>query len=263
MVNDQDVREQLVNQKQQGPATSIAIPLERITTVHGLMWDLDPDCLIPGNTFFPPATEPEAFYRGIQPVLERHPLAKHAEIRSSGRGLHAILWFEPAVELHTAGEQEYWAAIVRAVQCSLPVDPHAPGITAMTRPVGAINNKNGATVSVLKRGNAINPVDVIEFMKRLVDAPFREVAVVLLGQTRVSPCPVCRRDGSRLDVADRIGHCYGGCGKVSPDQFLDAVYQRLEQASKKRERRAKSNGNGAGLCNEELRGQAGQVTYGA
>ena len=85
---------------------------------------------------------------------------KHAEIRLSGTGLHGIIWLAPPVELTSAAEQKKWANLVRAVQCSLPVDPNAPGITALTRAIGSTNSKNGSVVKVLEPGEPIDPASV-------------------------------------------------------------------------------------------------------
>jgi len=63
-------------------------------------------------------------------VLDRHPLLRHAEVRSSGTGLHLILPLEPAAALASEDDQVRRDAIVQVVQCTLPADPNAPGITA-------------------------------------------------------------------------------------------------------------------------------------
>jgi hypothetical protein len=218
-----DAREQLVNERRTGTFAEVQVPLERITSVHGFMLDLDPKLYTPGNPIFPPADDPAVFYQQIESALARHPLAGSAEVRMTGTGLHLIVWLQPPVELHTAAEQRRWEAIVRCAQSSLPADPSAPGITALTRPVGSTNTKNGARVEVLAQGKPAEPRAVEEFVRRLQKAPFREVALPLLGETRVSPCPVCRGEGSRLDVLDWAGMCYG-CGKVTLAQLLNAAY---------------------------------------
>jgi hypothetical protein len=230
---DQDMREALYNDQAKGPAYKIQLPLERVTTLRGILSDLDPKWLIPGNPIFPPADTPKAFYEGIRLVLDRHPLARFAEVRASGTGLHLILWLRPAVELRSTAEQQYWDHIVRAVQRTLPVDPDMPGMTALTRPVGAINTKNGAVVEVLNAGTAIEPAAVQAFMSRLVQAPFREVACILLGEERVQPCPVCLGAGTRLDVLDRVGLCYGGCSKVTGDRLFERILMPRPSPSEK------------------------------
>lgn len=231
-----DLRQQLYNEGLQGPVQRIQLPRERITRLNGILFDLDPKLLVPNNLYFPPADDPRAFYEAIRPVLERHPLACHAEVRNSGTGLHAIVWLQPAVELHTAEEQAKWSAIVKAVQCTLPSDPDAPGITALTRALGSINGKNGATVEVIKVGQPVSPLEVETYLQQLVKKPFQMVTEVLFGSQRVVPCPVCEGPRTRLDALDHMGRCYGGCSKVSLEQLYDVLMQplgcvkRLEQA---------------------------------
>src|SRR5262245_40167356 len=133
MTTANDIREALYNEQGQGPAAIIQVPRERITILHGILLDLDPGLLRPGHPYSPPAAAPRAFHAGLKPVLARHALARHAEVRATGTGLHLIVWLEPAVELHSDAEQRRWAALVEAVQCSLPADPQCPGITALTR----------------------------------------------------------------------------------------------------------------------------------
>ena len=232
-MTNQDLREQLVNERRTGTFGQVQLPLERITTVHAFLLDLDPKLYVARNPFFPPADDPEVFFHNIEPVLNHHPLAGTAEVRMTGTGLHVIIPLAPPVELKGAGAQRRWDALVRAVQCTLPADPNAPGITALTRPIGSINSKNGATVRVLRPGKPVAAKAVEEFVARLDKAPFKEVAVVLLGGTRVSPCPVCQREGSRLDVLDRVGMCYA-CGKVTLAQILDRIYAPPPQAGKEK-----------------------------
>ncbi len=225
-----DLREQLWNEGLTGPAGSIQVPTERITRLRGILLDLDPGKLIAKNPWFPPADDPLQFLANIKPILQRHPLARHAEIRLSGTGLHGILRLDPPVELTSAAEQKWWASVVKAVQCSLPVDPNAPGITALTRPVGSINSRNGAVVKVLESGEPIDPPRVIEFVGGLARAPFRTVAMILMGSEHHQPCPICRRDGTHLDVLDRAGKCYGHCGNVTLARVLDTIYRPVEPA---------------------------------
>jgi hypothetical protein len=218
-----DVREQLANQRQTGTFAEVQLPQARITALHGILLDFDPGLYEHGNPLFPPAADPRAFFEQIAPVLDRHPLARHAEVRVSGSGLHVIVRLGPPVELATDADQRRWAALVKAVQCSLPADPGAPGITALTRPVGSVNSKNGAVVELLRAGKPVEPGEVEAFVARLGEAPFREVVTVLCGGDRVTPCPACRAEGSRLDVLDRVGLCYS-CGEVKLAQVLDGVF---------------------------------------
>lgn len=225
-----DLREQLFNDGLTGPAGMIQLPTERITRLLAFMYDFDPKLLIPENPFFPPANEPRRFYEGIKSILDRHPLARHAKILSSGTGLHGIVQLQPPRELKSAADQQKWTTLIRAAQCSLPADPNAPGITSLTRAVGSINSKNGALVEELKPGVPIEPRVVEEFVQELLRAPFRTVAMVLLGDERVLPCPVCRGDRTRLDVLDHFGKCYARCGKVALSQIFDCVLRPFEPA---------------------------------
>lgn len=219
-----DVRERIQNEGGTGSFADVQLPAERITKLNGIILDLDPKLLAPGNGIFEPDDSPRAFYDKIVNALGRHPLARSAEVRISGTGVHLILWLQPAVELMTAADQRRWSLIVRAVQTSLPSDPDMPGITAVTRPVGSINSKNGARVEKLKDGERIDPATVEEFIDLLRRRPFREVALPLLGEERVSPCPVCRRSNTRMDVLDWVGKCYESCGKITLGHLYDRIF---------------------------------------
>lgn len=222
-----DLREALYNEGATGPASTIQLPRERITHLRGFMLDLDPGLLKPGNSLFPPADEPRKFHDAIRPVLDRHSVLRDAEIRSSGRGLHAIVRFEPAVELRTAADQQRWDTLVRLVQHSVPSDCNAPSITALTRPVGSVNSKTGQTVEVIRHGRPIGPKVVEAFAKQMVSAPFKTVATVLLGQERVASCPCCLSPQSSMGVMDRVGRCYR-CGNVSIARLYSVAYQSVD-----------------------------------
>jgi hypothetical protein len=219
-----DLREALFNDGSVGPAELIQVPTERITRLNALMLDLDPSLLIPGNPLFPPADDPREFLDRIGPVIGRHPLLRHAEVRSSGRGLHLVLRFDPPAELASAADQKSWSILVRAVQSSLPADPNAPGITALTRSVGSVNSRNGAVVEVLRPGHCVDPARVEAFVREMAAAPFLTLAKVLLGSERAEPCPICLKPGSSLGVHDRDGTCYG-CGNVTVEMLYEVAYR--------------------------------------
>jgi len=217
-----DLRESLSNDHEIGPIHDVSLCLERITRLHGIMIDLDPKFLEPGNPLFPPAAESVEFFKSIEAVIDRHPVLKDAEVRSSGSGLHVLLWLDPPVEMQSEDEQHYWDAIVKAVQASLPSDPNAPSITAMTRPIGSINSKNGAKVMTLRPGRPIDHQRVIEYVEQLANAPFRGVAQVLLVGDRIEPCPVCKAGGSRFTALDWVGKCYS-CGQVDLEKLFGLI----------------------------------------
>src|SRR4051794_38005637 len=105
-----DIREALYNDRARGTADQIQLPREAVTRLWGLVVDLDANILKP-NPWFPPAPTPEEFHRAITPALDRHPVLRSAEVRSTGRWLHAITWFQEPVELRTAADQQRWNAI--------------------------------------------------------------------------------------------------------------------------------------------------------
>jgi hypothetical protein len=219
-----DQREAPYNDRKIGLVYDVQLPVERITTLHGFVIDLDPALLRPGNPLFAPADSPAEFFTNICPMLDRHPILRFAEVRSSGRGIHLLVWIDPPVELCSAAAQIHWDAMVRIVQRSVPSDPTAPGITALTRAVGSINRKNGAVVEVLRPGKSVEPQQIDEYLKQISAAMFKVIVLPLVGDTRVSPCPVCQLGGSRLDILDRAGMCYGGSDKHKLSEVFDSIY---------------------------------------
>jgi hypothetical protein len=218
-----DAREQLVNDRETGPIHLVSLPEINITKLHGVMLDFDPglyraDALPPGTLDSPPAM----LQHLADPWLKRHPLLDRAQVRDSGRGLHAILRFAQPVKFESEGERDRWAAAVRVVQRSLPSDPCAPGITALTRPVGSINSKTGRVVSVLEEGTPLDPAEVLKYVEALRAKPFRLIAETLFGP-RCSPCPICRKPGTTLGVQDRAGICYAGGHRVNLADLFDSL----------------------------------------
>ena len=230
-----DLRQQLYNEQLAGPAAMIQLPAAAITGVHGILLDFDPKLIMPGNSLFPHSEDPLAFFEGIETVLARHPLTRTAEVRMTGTGIHVIPRFDPAIELASAADQQKYATLVRAVQRSLPTDFNAPGITGLTRAIGSVNSKNGARVEIIRPGEAIDPGEIDGFVMRLLKAPFGTVATILIGADRLAPCPVCRGEGSRLDILDLGGKCYARCGNVTLAQLFDCVYRPFAPARKAEE----------------------------
>ncbi len=221
-----DAREQLYNDGKIGPITQVQLSEAEITSLHGLMLDLDlrlfrrevvPDCI---------NDDAEAFYRLIvSKWLSHHPVLGKAEVRSSGNGLHVILRFDQPLQFQTEGDRQRWSAIVRVIQRLLPTDPDCPGITALTRPIGSINGKSGREVKRLHEGELITIEEITGLFDQVRAAPFRTVATILFGRDHITPCPICGREQSRLDVLDRIGKCYGHCGQVRLGQLFNAFLQ--------------------------------------
>jgi hypothetical protein len=165
---------------------------------------------------------PAVFYeQTVKFWLARHPVLAEAEVRGTGTGLHALIWFAGPVDFATDGQRRRWDGIAQAIQGLLPVDPDQPGITTLTRPVGAINGKNGAPVERLKDGRPV-PVEAVEHhFEQLRRAPFRIIMKVLVGAERVRPCPVCRATGTTLSAGNHVGFCYGSCRQVNLGQLYE------------------------------------------
>ena len=219
-----DCREQLYNSGATGSVTEIQLPTEQITSLRGVMLDIDPKHYRISPLLPVVPLDPVAFYLAVLKVwLNRHPTLAKAEVRMSGTGLHAILWFAEPIVFNTAGDRERWAGIVQVLQAALPTDPDAPGLTSLTRPVGAANSKNGARIEQLEPGAPVSEQEVLELFDAMCTAPFRTVLTILAGADRISPCPFCGSVGSTLSALDHIGKCYGNCGSISLQRLYELV----------------------------------------
>src|SRR5262249_639097 len=151
-----DRRKQLFNDRKCGPIERIQIPTEMITRLWGVLYDLDPDTFRSKVVPAAARNDPRKFYKKVvRPWLRRDSILNGGEVTLSGRGLHAISWFDKPVEFESDGQRRRWAGIVRALQAILPSDPDAPGITATTRAIGSINSKNQVKVTRLHRGRPV------------------------------------------------------------------------------------------------------------
>jgi hypothetical protein len=217
-----DLREQLVNEREVGPYQVVQLITEQVARLHAFFFDLDLHLIRPGPLAPGREAGPAAFYeRTARHWLARHPVLADAEVRNSGGGLHIIPWLAEPVAFATDGQRRRWDGIVRAVQALLPVDPHQPGITGLTRAVGSTNSKHNAVVERLKEGKLV-PVDRVEHLfQQMSMSPFRTVMLVLLGAERIRPCPVCGQAGTTLSAADYVGFCYESCGKVKLAQLYN------------------------------------------
>jgi hypothetical protein len=225
-----DAREQFFNGRSVGHIHEVATRLAEITTLYALMVDLDPGTLHAGNRYFPPVDDPVGFWHGVKPVLDRHPILHDAEVRVSGRGLHLLVHLESALELQSSDDQVKWDVRARVLQSTVPCDPNMPGLTALTRPLGSANSKCGRTVERLASGRLVAIEAVKAYCDEVVKAPFRAVAALLLGSSeRVSPCPKCLGDRSRMTVLARNGRCYR-CGVVTVADLFDQVMLRDQES---------------------------------
>ncbi len=227
-----DDREQPYNGREIGPACLIQVSMERIATLHGFILDLDPGLLQDGEFVQGASAGPDEFFgQTVQAWLDRDPILVDAEVRRTGTGLHVSIWFDEPLVFTTDGQRLRWDGIARAIQALLPVDPDQPGITALTRPIGSVNSKNGATVTQLKQGSPVAAERVEARFETLRKNPFKTIMQVLLGNERVRPCPICKVEGTELAALDRVGRCYGSCGDVSLGQFYEIFLAPRRSAS--------------------------------
>jgi hypothetical protein len=228
-----DLRERLCNDGETGPAERLSLPEAMITSLRGILLDCDPKWIRKDFLPVPVRDNPTKFYTAfVRELLARHPVLSRAEVRLSGQGLHIIIWFRDPVEFKNEGDRQRWAAIVKVIQRTLPTDPHCPGITALTRPLGSINSKNGITVRRLRKGKPVGSQDVVELFDQVRRGPFRTLAGILLGSELTEPCPVCGNPGSKLKALDFIGKCYN-CGDVKLGKLFD-VFVTTEQTKAKK-----------------------------
>jgi hypothetical protein len=216
-----DWREQTFNGGLVGPVDQVSTPLDLIVQLRTVMLDIDPQYLAPGLYDTGKGTHASRLYhQTVRHWLDRHPLWSKAEVRNTGTGLHVLIHLDPVVEFGCPADRELWATVVRAMQNTLPSDPNAPGLTALTRPIGSTNSKNDRKVRQLRPGTPVSPDAVLQFVDSLRQRPFATVAGILHGTDRVTPCPVCKTDGSTLAALDRVGRCYARCGTVKLAQLF-------------------------------------------
>jgi hypothetical protein len=220
-----DLREQLVNNGEVGEIGEVSIPADMITSLRGIMLDLDPKLLrckiVPKEI----RDKPKEFYdQVVSHWLGRHAVLKKAEVRVSGQGLHLIIRLDKPIVFETEADRQRWSGIVRVIQKILPTDPNCPGITALTRPIGSINSKTDAKVQRLHKGEPVTSDEVVLLYEQVRRSPVPTIATILFGADR-TPCPVCEGEGTRLDMLDHVAMCYANCGKVRLSQLFDVFFK--------------------------------------
>ncbi len=222
-----DGREQPYNSRECGPIDRVQLCRDNITSLHGIVFDLDLNLFRPDGPAPLDLSSTRAFAdRTLVPILSRHPALCGAEVRDTGRNVHAIAWFDHPVNFADDGDRRRWGGIVETVQAALPIDPDQPGLTVLTRPVGSINGKTGLPVATLRAGTPVMVSEILKLHGQMVRTPFRTVMGILFGSARLSPCPLCRAEGSSLAGLDFEGRCYGSCGKVKLHRLYDAFLAR-------------------------------------
>ncbi len=221
-----DQREALFNAGTVGTFRDIMVQRHEVTLVRGILIEIDGECLNVGGNVIDLACADgyELYERYVRGWLDNHPVLRKAEVRFSGRWIHCILWLDTPIEIKSDRRRELWDTVIRTVQRALPSDPEAPSLLAMTRPIGSTNSKTDRQVELLRPGQPVTEVDVLNLAEDLARRGFATSMQILLGSMTVSPCPVCLADDSSLHgVAPRYGTstpdatnrgwCYH-CGKV-------------------------------------------------
>lgn len=235
-----DQREALFNSGAVGTFKEVMVQRHGVTLIRGILIEIDGECLRVGKVIDEmPADGFELYERYVRGWLENHSLLSKAEVRFSGRWLHCILHFATPVEIKSDRRRELWDTVIKAVQRSLPSDPEAPSLLAMTRPVGSVSSKTGRTVELIKAGEPVIELEVLHFAEDLTRRGFATVTQILFGTTTVSPCPICRKADSTLHAAAPLyrtknpaitsrGACYE-CGKVTLTTLVDLVLKGREE----------------------------------
>jgi hypothetical protein len=219
-----DDRESLVNERGRGPANRIALKVDAVTSIFGFMNDLDCGILDPAVVGEECVESPEALYeRHVQHWLDRDPVLAKAEVRDSGGGLHPILWLDEPIIVASGGAQ-MWNAVARGICDALPGDPNLHGIIALTRPVGALNNKYDPPreVRLLREGQPVTRAEILDLSRRVTEQPARLWMRLFFGGERAEPCPLCNKES--LGVAGYWQcRCYG-CGRINAASLLYRFY---------------------------------------
>jgi len=216
-----DSRQQTFNDGSVGQVDYVSTSIDLITRLRTIMIDVDLKYLDPYLYDEGKGTKAKKLFKQtLRHWLDHDPLLSKAQVLNTGTGLHINLQIDPVVEFGSTSDRDRWAERIRAVQRVLPSDPKAPGLNALTRPVGSVNSKNGHIVKELRAGQSVRSEEVIQYVDDLRKRPFAIVANILFGLDRVTPCPICRQANSSLGVQDRVGRCYDRCGKVKLEQLF-------------------------------------------
>jgi len=222
-----DSREALFDSQAVGPAYEIARPVEQVACIRGFMIDLDLNILNPDVLGAKALTSSQAFYdQHVKVWLDRDPVLTKGEVRDTGHGLHILLWLGQPI-ICSGDDNRHWDNIARGIRNALPGDPKVNGINAMTRPVGTTNNKESpaAPVRCLREGQPVTREEILDLNRRVSEEPAPLWMRLFNGADRVTPCPVCKREGSSLGVAGKWQcRCYK-CGQVHASVLIFRVFR--------------------------------------
>jgi hypothetical protein len=219
-----DQRESLVNDRRRGTKYEITPKVEEVAAIHGFMNDLDCKLLDPSVVGAACVESAEAFYnQHVRLWLDRDPVLAKAEVRDSGHGLHVLLWLDEPV-IVAAGEAQTWDAIARGISKALPGDPSLTGIIALTRPVGALNNKYNPPreVRLLRPGEPVTRAEILDLSRQAAEQPARLWMRMFFGDERVEPCPLCGKESLGVAGSWQV-RCYT-CGRINAASLVYRFY---------------------------------------
>ena len=219
-----DLRQACYNGMAVGDFSAVQLAQGEIIRLDAIAIDVDPGFLR-NSLLFPmiPWDDPRRVYHEIvAPMLARDPALAGAEVRDTGTGLHVLLRPDQPIEFQTEIDRRKWSSLVEIIQAVLPSDPHAPGITMVTRPIGSINSKNCRTVTRVADGYPVAVDSILGLVDRMRRAPAKTIFGIWFGTDRLQPCPICGK-GRGLIAKSRNAKCYT-CGTIELPQLLDLAY---------------------------------------
>jgi hypothetical protein len=221
-----DEREATFNGGDRGSACVIARPVDQVSCVRCFVIDIDCGILDPAVVGDVATVSADELYtKHVRVWLDRDPVLSKAEVRNTGHGLHVLLWMDEPIICH-GDDARRWDKIARGLRNVLPGDPSLNGIVAMTRPVGATNNKHepAKTVTQLRAGEPVSREEILDLGRRVATAPARLWMKVFHGVERISPCPFCSSKDASLGVAGNWQvQCYE-CGRVDAAALVYRYY---------------------------------------
>ncbi|MCC5831133.1 MAG: hypothetical protein JJU36_16960, partial [Phycisphaeraceae bacterium] len=128
-----DLAEHNVNQCAIGKRSQVSLKEELITSISRLMIDVDPSdwrgVLSDQELADPSVINPKTFWtHHLEPMLGRHSLLRHSEVRFSGRGFHVLVCLDEPVVLPDDDTRTHWKSRLQILQCMIPSDSRSPSL---------------------------------------------------------------------------------------------------------------------------------------
>ena len=216
-----DRREALFNEGAVGEITEVQRSKSEVTSIKGIMLDLDPHLINPD--FLPSTPTKIQFAQHVERWCQNHPTLAKAEIRMTGSGVHVLLWPDTPIVLNSTADQDRWDGVIKTIQGCLPTDPAQPGITACTRPIDSINSKNSASVQRATEGKKVTEKELLDLADQMIEEPVKTFCLIVFGSDSISPCPICSAKESKFTAYKHVGKCYE-CKSINLQKLLGKLY---------------------------------------